>query len=78
MSTFLQEDNGNSSLIRLIPLILVITSVILALLAVIFSSSIAAELSKVFLAATTGALITKVIQKPFEEAVEDYSVPTVH
>lgn len=68
--SFLQEDNGNSSLIRLIPFILCIASVIFGILAIILDSQLANDITKAFLTAACGALAAKVVQKPFETSAD--------
>lgn len=68
-TSFLQEDNGNYSLIRLIPFILCLTSVIFGILAVLLDSYLASDLATTFLTASCGSLAAKVIQKPLEDKV---------
>lgn len=69
MSGFLQEDNGNSSTIRLIPLLLIAGSIYFGTFAVVMNSELAQEITQAFLLAATGGTIAKVVQKPFESKV---------
>jgi hypothetical protein len=67
IATFLQEDNRNYSLVRLIPVTLCLASIAFGALAIFLDSPLASDLAEAFLAATCGALTAKIIQKPFEE-----------
>jgi hypothetical protein len=69
-SNFLQEDNGNFSTVRLIPIVSLFFAFILAILAINMGSTIALDLAKTFLIyGTGGGLVAKIAQKPMEEKV---------
>jgi ABC-type methionine transport system permease subunit len=67
MNDFLQDSEGNSSLVRLIPFILCLASILFGLIGVLTHNELGTDMAQVFLAATTGGLVAKVVQKPFEQ-----------
>lgn len=70
MSSFLEEDNGTSSLIRLIPFILTIACIAFGFLGIVLKEELAIELSQSFLVAITGTLGVKAYQKQYEESTK--------
>lgn len=60
MATFLEDDNGNHSSMRLMSVIALVAAVLLAFIAVLQESAMALDLVKLFLVA---AFAPKAIQK---------------